>query len=58
MNNNQKELLNKLIERAHDLFQDELSTDENMDYRRGFLAGRLFASLQIKDILEGVKNDD
>lgn len=35
-------------ELAYEAFNDELTTDENKDYRRGFRAGVLFAFLDIK----------
>lgn len=36
------------VNKSYSLFSSELETDENKDYRRGFLAGRLFAQLQLK----------
>ena len=40
--------LNAHINNAGMAFHDELSTDENKDYRRGFRAGVLFSFLRIK----------
>ena len=42
------EFLTELIKITGKNFDDELSTDENADYRRGFLAGTLYAQLQLK----------
>lgn len=35
-------------------FHDELATDENKDYRRGFRAGVYFAALQMKDDIKDI----
>lgn len=43
-----KNYLDLVIGDAHETFQQELSTDENKDYRRGFRAGVLFSYLHIK----------
>lgn len=48
MSNEMKEYLQRNADAAWDIFQDELSTDENKDYRRGFRAGILCAFLQLK----------
>lgn len=40
--------LNAHINDAGMAFHDELSTDENKDYRRGFRAGVLFSFLRMK----------
>lgn len=40
--------LNLHITDAGMAFHDELSTDENKDYRRGFRAGVLFSFLRMK----------
>lgn len=41
------------------MFNEEISTDENKDYRRGFRAGILCALLQTKvDAMERTKNVD
>lgn len=36
------------VNKARKIFDEELSTDENKDYRRGFRAGLLVAYLQLK----------
>ena len=36
------------IECSRNRFMQSISTDENSDYRRGFLAGELFARLHFK----------
>lgn len=51
MNNAQKELLERFILQSDELFHSEIKTEENKDYRRGFYAGRLFASIAIKNAL-------
>ncbi len=39
-------------------FWEELKTDENADYRRGFKAGILCSTLQLKiDLLRGKQDD-
>jgi len=42
------EYLDAHITHAREVFDAELSTDENKDYRRGFRAGLLVAYLHIK----------
>ena len=42
------EFLDNHIDVSRKMFHDELSSDENKDYRRGFRAGVLFSFLQIK----------
>jgi hypothetical protein len=46
--NDVKTFLNAHIKDAGMAFHDELSTDENKDYRRGFRAGVLFSFLRMK----------
>ena len=41
---------------AMDNFNREISTDENKDYRRGFLAGVLFSFLQAKSNIGNLDN--
>ena len=58
-----KEDLLKHIQKQSDnawlSFHDELKTDENADYRRGFKAGVLCALLQTKiDTMEKLENVD
>lgn len=36
------------VERSRNRFMQSINTDENADYRRGFLAGELFARLHFK----------
>lgn len=45
------ECVNDFLNDSDKLFHDEITTDENKDYRRGFYAGRLFAALSIKNFL-------
>ena len=47
-------MLNEKIDIFRESFHEELSTDENKDYRRGFRAGVLFAHLQIKSDLGNI----
>lgn len=42
------DLIDDHISVSRKMFHDELSSDENKDYRRGYRAGVLFAFLQIK----------
>jgi hypothetical protein len=42
------EFLDFHVQHSFEEFQQELSTDENKDYRRGFRAGVLFSYLYIK----------
>jgi hypothetical protein len=42
------EFLDFHAQHSFEEFQQELSTDENKDYRRGFRAGVLFSYLHIK----------
>jgi hypothetical protein len=42
------EYLDYRTEVSNDAFQQEINTDENKDYRRGFRAGALFAYLDMK----------
>ena len=42
------QILKDNIAAASSTFHEELSTDENKDYRRGFRAGVLFSFLHIK----------
>lgn len=42
------------LTRASVSFHDELDTDENKDYRRGFRAGILFSFLRIKADIGGM----
>lgn len=54
------EYLNKNSNDAGIAFHEEISTDENKDYRRGFRAGVFFAFLQLKsDIgcMEEIKSE-
>lgn len=51
MNSSTEELnlyVNQQVQSAMNTFNEELSTDENKDYRRGYRAGVLFAYLHIK----------
>lgn len=41
--------INRQIKEAMETFLTELNTDENLDYRRGYKAGWVVASLCIKD---------
>ena len=50
-------LLSKYVDESRKTFHDELSTDENKDYRRGFRAGVLFAFLQIKSDIGNMADD-
>ena len=43
-----KESIEEEIECSRNRFMESISTDENADYRRGFLAGELFARLHFK----------
>ena len=38
------------------IFTDEISTDENRDYRRGFRAGVLYAYLELKSEVRTIAN--
>jgi hypothetical protein len=57
------QLLDSETSGAWDSMSRELNTDENADYRRGFRAGRLVASLELKAdisnlmLLEGQANE-
>ncbi len=53
-----KSYLKRNSDLAFDVFSDELSTDENKDYRRGFRAGILCAFLQIQAEVAELDNDD
>lgn len=46
--NDIEEYLDMNVRSANQAFQDEINTDENKDYRRGFRAGVLFAYLHIQ----------
>lgn len=60
--NKGEELLNHLTKEANGAwktFHEEISTDENKDYRRGFRAGILCALLQVRvEAMEKLKNVD
>lgn len=43
-----KKFLDRNANEAGMAFHDEIATDENKDYRRGFRAGVFFAFLQMK----------
>ncbi len=43
-----KKFLDRNSNEAGAAFHDEIATDENKDYRRGFRAGVFFAFLQMK----------
>lgn len=43
-----RESIEEDVERSRNRFMESISTDENADYRRGFLAGELFARLHFK----------
>lgn len=58
MNTNQKKYFDKFLSDSDDLFHDEIKTDENRDYRRGYYAGRLHAALAIKNMLSANQGDD
>ncbi len=49
--------LKENTEHACELFYDEIQTDENADYRRGFRAGTFFAFLAIKADLAEILDD-
>lgn len=51
-----KRFLTKNSNEAGMAFHDELATDENKDYRRGFRAGVLFAFLQMKSDLGDIEH--
>lgn len=42
---------------AMEEFEQEISTDENKDYRRGFRAGVLFSYLHMKSQLKDLDDD-
>ncbi len=48
--------LEKNIDWASQVFHDELNTDENKDYRRGFRAGVLFSFLRIKSQIGNINH--
>ena len=51
--------IDKLIEATQEVFNQELRTDENKDYRRGYYAGQLVSLLWMKGFLkEEVKEID
>jgi hypothetical protein len=51
--------LNDDVDIAWKLFNEEINTDENKDYRRGFRAGILCAFLQTKvNVMENIKDVD
>ena len=52
------EYLKKNTDMAFDIFNEELSSDENRDYRRGFRAGILCAFLQLKAELSDISQED
>ena len=58
MNERQRKILEHFLMESDDLFHAELKTDENFDYRRGYYAGRLHASLAIKASFEACNSDD
>ncbi len=43
-----KESIEEEIDMSRERFMKSISTDENADYRRGFLAGELFSRLHFK----------
>ncbi len=47
------------LEQYREKFLSEMNTDENADYRRGFYAGCLFATLELSEsgLLKKVEGD-
>jgi hypothetical protein len=59
MYNDVMELLDDQCESAWGSMVNEISTDENADYRRGFRAGRLVAALELKaDVLTKITTQE
>lgn len=48
--------LKKHANEAGIAFQDEIATDENKDYRRGFRAGVFFSFLQMKSDIGNIED--
>jgi hypothetical protein len=51
-----QKFLQRNINDASMAFHDELATEENKDYRRGFRAGTLFAFLQMKSDIGNIED--
>jgi hypothetical protein len=49
-------MLDKVSSTAWKALWDELNTDENADYRRGFRAGILCSTLQVKSDIGNLKD--
>ena len=58
MNYNQKVIINKFTAESDKLFHDEIATDENKDYRRGYYAGRLHAAIALSKALKDNEGQD
>lgn len=54
--NDLEEYIDETAKAYRELFRKELDSDENKDYRRGFLAGILCAHLEIKSQFHKIKN--
>jgi hypothetical protein len=51
-----KKFLDSNANEAGMAFHDEIATDENKDYRRGFRAGVFFAFLQMKSDIGNIED--
>ena len=56
MNNNQYRLLDDICNEDWNCLMQEIETDENIDYRRGFKAGALFSSLRLRNVIRSMEN--
>jgi hypothetical protein len=54
--NDINEYLDMNVRSSNEAFQNEMSTDENKDYRRGFRAGVLFAYLHMRSNIGSCDN--
>lgn len=61
MKTDKEHILDDLCQSDWDNFMQEIETDENREYRRGFRAGALFSSLRVRrlmsDYLEGHEHE-